>query len=184
VLCVVTQTFNTYNRIIMNNNYKSVAKIEVLSNPAFGVDIHVLLNRDLYPDEAVEVHDMTRKLINMIAENTMLHSEAYQKELVEQRRELLECFPEPIYVKEIPNEYNGGKLSPWYLVTTKKGVIKIGWRKRVIVIDWSDSDIVPKAEELFGSELVDNYKPTMSGKMIHAWGYDKANEYIHKLINL
>lgn len=32
--------------------------------------------------------------------------------------------------------------SPWWLVTTSKGVLVIGWRKKVIHIDWSNAGIV------------------------------------------
>lgn len=87
-------------------------------------------------------------------------------------------FTNPVYFKEIPNEYDGGWVSPWFLVTTTKGVIKIGWRKRVINIDWSESDVTANAEHLFPEETVTKFDRT-----IHAWGYDKAKEYIERILS-
>lgn len=96
------------------------------------------------------------------------------------KAELLECFEKagcgPIYVKEIPNEYWRTMCEPWLLVTTKIGPIKIGWRKRVINICWEDSDLKTKAEELFPKEDV-----TKHDRLIHAWSYDKAVEYLRKI---
>ncbi len=78
--------------------------------------------------------------------------------------------------KEIPNEYCGcERCSPWFLITTNFGVIKIGWRKRVINIDWSalaDSSIA----SLFEDESV-----TRGENFIHAWGLEKTQEYLSKI---
>ncbi len=95
----------------------------------------------------------------------------------EERRQLLNCFETAIYVKEIPNEYNRNR-NPWFLVTTHKGVIKIGRRKRVVNIDWSESDQMKDAHELFPNEDV-----TKMDRSIHAWGYDTAKEYINTILN-
>jgi len=101
------------------------------------------------------------------------------------REDLLKCFTkisttsrygQAVYVREIPNEYWGEMGEPWLIVTTEIGHVKIGWRKRVIEIDWSDTDIKSSAEDLFPDENV-----TKIDKMIHAWGYEKATEYIKKL---
>lgn len=85
----------------------------------------------------------------------------------------------PVYVREIDNKYCGPKCCPhrvWLLVTTRLGVIEIGWRKRVIVIDWSASDVTKTAAELFADEDV-----TKGVRMIHAWSYEKATEYLTKI---
>ena len=42
-----------------------------------------------------------------------------------------------IRMYELPNGYTGLIDHPWWLVKTSAGLIKIGWRKRVISIDWS-----------------------------------------------
>lgn len=62
--------------------------------------------------------------------------------------------------------------TPWYLVKTDFGLIKIGWRKRVINIDWSDTGIrhVVTADEVTKNET-----------MVHAWTKEKAIEYLKSL---
>lgn len=95
------------------------------------------------------------------------------------KADLIACFGydcQPIYVKEIPNEYFGRLSEPWLIVTTAIGHIKIGWRKRVIQIDWSQTDLVKTAEDLFPEENV-----TKDKQMIHAWSYEKAKEYLSVL---
>jgi hypothetical protein len=85
----------------------------------------------------------------------------------------------PVYVREIDNEYCGPKCCPhrvWLLVTTPVGVIKIGWRKHVMAIDWSASDVTATASDLFPDEDV-----TKGARMIHAYSYDKATDYLTKI---
>lgn len=96
--------------------------------------------------------------------------------------QLLECFSgQEIFVEPIQNEY----CKDWccrhkrsYIVVTRKGPIKIGWRKSVISIDWSNSQILATADALFPTENV-----TKDGRLIHAWGYDKAHEYVTRLLD-
>jgi len=84
-----------------------------------------------------------------------------------------------VYVEPIDNRYCGQACcwaSPWIIVTTQKGRIQLGWRKSVINIDWSESDI-----DLDGREIFKDEKVTTGEKYIHAWGYEKAIEYLTKL---
>lgn len=67
------------------------------------------------------------------------------------------------------------RASPWWLVQTKWGMIEIGWRKRVISIDWKDT---PLREINLTLEDV-----TKTETMIHAWTYIKAVEYLNSLRN-
>lgn len=86
-----------------------------------------------------------------------------------------------IYVEEIPNGYCSQYCclqKPWFVVTTKRGRIQLGWRKRVIQINWAGSDIESRAEELFTGEDV-----TKGDKMIHAWSYLKAQLYLKTLLD-
>lgn len=101
-------------------------------------------------------------------------------EALDEKTKLLSLFPNPIYVEAIPNRYDPSGFSrhlPWFKVTTTKGRIIIGWRRHVINIDWSELDNKKKAEELFASEDV-----TKGDYDIHAWGYEKAKEYISKIL--
>lgn len=98
-----------------------------------------------------------------------------------ERKDLLACFEEiPIFVEEIPNGYCSDychEKFPWFLVTTKRGPFMIGWRKRVIVIDWAGSNIRTDGDILFEHEGV-----TTGTDMVHAYGYKKAKEYIARLM--
>lgn len=79
-------------------------------------------------------------------------------------------------LKGIPNEYcSCDHCAPWFIVNTEFGRIIIGWRKRVINIDWSkiDSEAVFNIINLFDGEDV-----TKGKTFIHAWGWEKAQEYL------
>ena len=94
--------------------------------------------------------------------------------------QLLSCFQgRDIYAKPIKNGYCGlacCSYLPWFEVTTRFGIIKIGWRKHVIVLDWGESAISQTACEIFADEDV-----TKEGRLIHAWSLEKAKEYIDVL---
>jgi hypothetical protein len=88
------------------------------------------------------------------------------------------------FFTEIPNEYCGdrGDCSicqghPWLLVSTPVGIFKTGWRKRVIVIDWSRTSIKDDAIAIFGNETY----PTRFDKVIHAYSYADAAAYLEKV---
>jgi hypothetical protein len=102
-----------------------------------------------------------------------IHDEIVQK--------LTACFPSPaVYVQEIPNGYCKQYCcihKPWLIVTTARGPITIGWRKRVINIDWSNSEIKTTANDLFPDENV-----TKDGCLIHAWSYDDAKKYLKAVL--
>lgn len=77
----------------------------------------------------------------------------------------------------IPNEYGRDPdyFGPWFVVETPAGRIKVGWRKRVINIDWAEASLqVPSAT--FAEENVTSWATG-----IHAWGADKAVEYLRRL---
>ena len=59
--------------------------------------------------------------------------------------------------------------TPWYLAQTEHGLIKIGWRKRVIQIDWEDTKV---------RKIVTNDEVTKDDTSVHAWTYYKAVEYM------
>jgi hypothetical protein len=79
------------------------------------------------------------------------------------------------HLTETENEYGSAEYrGPWYHVHTSIGWFRIGWRKRVIEIDWGriDADLA----HLFVDEEV-----TKGFSYIHAWGYGKAAEYIKRI---
>ena len=76
------------------------------------------------------------------------------------------------YWPRTSNYYECIISNPWWFVTTDIGVITIGWRKRVIHIDWSTTDM----KCLIGPDDV-----TKDETFIHAWSEEKAIEYLKKI---
>lgn len=87
---------------------------------------------------------------------------------------------EVLSITQIPNDYwpmvgayeDVRRDNPWFIVKTLYGDIKIGWRKRVINIEWDGCKVEAKVTE---------DSTTANGYMVHAWGYHKAVEYLTKL---
>lgn len=76
------------------------------------------------------------------------------------------------------NEYHSGGRDrngekqywhPWWLVKTQYGFIKIGWRKRVIHIEWTDTPI---------RAIVTEDELTKDPYYVHAYSITKAVEYL------
>jgi hypothetical protein len=91
-----------------------------------------------------------------------------------------DCFAEAgmpaVYIQETDNEYCGALCCPhlpWLLVTTEIGIFKVGWRKRVMSLDWGKTQISASAHELFPDENV-----TKVGHEIHCWSYAKLGQYL------
>ena len=80
----------------------------------------------------------------------------------------------------IPNQYHPNPdpvyYGPWFMVETPKGRIKIGWRKRVISIDWSESGWSAKGSDVVGDKEVTHWE-----EGVHAYGADKAVECLRRL---
>ena len=78
----------------------------------------------------------------------------------------------------LPNQYCPcEKCAPWFRVDTEIGTITIGWRKRVINIDW---EAVPRK----GIDILPLFKGEQTTKeetYIHAWGVEKSVEYLSKI---
>lgn len=62
--------------------------------------------------------------------------------------------------------------SPWWLVLTEFGPVEIGWRKRVISIDWQDTA---------ARVVVTEDEVTKDTTSVHAWSYVKALTYLTAL---
>lgn len=163
----------------MDNEYKLISSIETSDN--LGVRIYIKSQRDVTDAEDKLCSEFVRQMAGSIEYfNESTSPEAIQG-MKDERNKILSLFQSVIYVREIPNEYwpknYGLHYYPWFIVTTSIGHIKMGCRKRVIVIDWTDTDVKLSADELFPGEEV-----TKINKSIHAWGYDKAREYIDRLL--
>lgn len=76
---------------------------------------------------------------------------------------------------QIPNEYwpdsyiDVSSKNPWWLVQTPIGMITIGWRKRVINIDWANTPL---------RTIITLDEVTKSETMVHAWSEEKMIEYL------
>jgi hypothetical protein len=83
-------------------------------------------------------------------------------------------------IRIIPNEYHSGIYNnPWFIIESKWGPIRIGWRKSVINIDWSDSRIKHKGRVLL-KEFHDK-GITIDDQYAHAYGKDNAVTYLRAL---
>lgn len=148
-----------------------------------GIELELMLdaNRELTDVDKnnILIH-VENILISLKDEKLNLDPEVREK-VKKEREDILAVFSgRQIFVEDTKNEYfiePYAKYYPWLIVTTHKGRIKIGWRKRVLNICWDDSTIKEGAKELFPDEGV-----TKFDKTIHAWGYDKAKEYIDLLL--
>jgi len=115
---------------------------------------------------------------------TYFHSSCNRKDLEESYREKFQKIFEDAGFKDIEltaitNKYcECNHCAPWYEVSTKQGEFSIGWRKRVIDIDWGGIQL-ENVDELFKNEDV-----TKGPTNIHAWGWDKAKDYLSLIYDL
>lgn len=70
---------------------------------------------------------------------------------------------------------------PWFLFHTIDGDIIMGWRKRVISIEWQENYKSFDMNELFGTENTTKWEKGEK-RGIHAWNTDKAYEYLNKVL--
>jgi hypothetical protein len=100
---------------------------------------------------------------------------------------LLLSYTTPISLKKLPNEYCGDhdssecsicKKQPWWEIKTDVGVIKVGWRKRVIELDWS------KTGYKIDPDKITTENVTKGSSYIHCWGYGDLLNYWSSLKNL
>lgn len=69
-----------------------------------------------------------------------------------------------------PRSYVDAVLSnPWWLVMTEMGLIEIGWRKRVININWQHTPV---------RRVITEDNVTKDSSMVHAYSIEKALEYL------
>ena len=148
-----------------------------------GIEIKIATTREMPDLNDKEIWKAKDEAVEMIKSEIMakiIQNDPKTKKEIKENKKLIELFNDPIYVEEIPNGYCDRyccRHLPWFVVTTKIGRIEIGWRKRVINIDWKDTIQNKTAEELFPDENVTKFERT-----IHAWSEEKAKEYLDKII--
>ena len=78
-------------------------------------------------------------------------------------------------LEKIENEYwpeaytEQREANPWWNVMTPVGTIKLGWRKRVLNIDWTDTSV---------RAIVTKDSVTKDETHVHAWSMGKAVNYL------
>jgi hypothetical protein len=161
---------------------KSVFKY-VSSGSKF-IDLEILLdiNRNLTENDNNSLREHVENIAKSLNEETIRLDPKSKEFANKEKTDIISLFGDrAIYVEEIPNGYCSEyccKHLPWFIITTNKGRIKIGWRKRVIEINWDDSIIIENAEFLFPNEDV-----TKFDKTIHAWELEKAKQYIDLILS-
>lgn len=164
--------------------YQCATAMEI-NGSEFGLKIFIKIDRKLNEsDRKVFFHVREAIESGLQKESLRLNPETHKEASLE-RAEILNLFTTPIFVEEIPNGYCSRyccAFKPWFVVTTAAGRIKIGWRKSVIHIEWTDSVIKRTAEEIFPKEEAwPGYETTQFDKTIHAHGYEPARRYIQRL---
>jgi len=86
---------------------------------------------------------------------------------------------------QLPNGYCGDLCCPhrpWMLAETKYGLIRIGWRKSVISIEWPNSVVTISGKAV--KPKADEWVTDLGDGGVHAWGYAKAVEYLSEFRRL
>lgn len=168
----------------MTMDYQSLYKTESHGiYGGFGLKIEVAATK--LPDLTVRAIQLaaweaaSRVEAEVMAAVVAANPEAQERRRAE-RASIVALFPELVLVEEIPNGYCSKwccRHLPWFVITVPVGRFKIGWRKRVINIDWSDTQGLKTADELFRTEDV-----TKGERCIHAWSLDHARRYIQAVL--
>ncbi len=75
----------------------------------------------------------------------------------------------------VPNQYCSCPMcGPWFEARTVFGLVTIGWRKRVIYLDWNKTGIQV-------NNVPEDSNITHGSGWTHAWGYEKAAEYLRTI---
>ena len=172
--------------VVEENKWKTVRSVEYGRGDAYRIQFVIARPVSEYEKEALyKAGDLL--------EDAMLKAEKdadpkTHETARENKDAILACFgglTNYVYIEEIPNGYCSRgccAFFPWFIVTTPIGRIKIGWRKRVIHLEWTDSAIKQDAKAIFpGEEAWPGYETTQYDKVIHAHSYEAAAKYIERL---
>ena len=147
-----------------------------------GIEINILTDATLEEMRSLWLGRGVNQIQKEVSEYFVkLSQELIQKKL-ERRRKFEGAFEKSglpaVYIEEILNEYWAETdvleraLSPWFICTTKIGHFKVGWRKRVIVLDWSKTDVKTEGRMIFP-----DYAGTVGDNYIHT-NWDTLPEHI------
>ena len=157
--------------------YKEIASIESFGDRSVGISISFAASFNITEEDQWWVREQCQSILKHLEHEAVKRDPKVIASIAQEKKDLLACFDGPIHARAVKNEYGEQPHFPWFKVTTQRGVIKIGWRRRVINIDWSESDIKGQSRDLFPNEDV-----TREDRYIHAWNYEKAKSYIDTLM--
>ena len=151
-----------------------------------GFGIKILVAADNLPDlqqlEIGRASDSATRLITNAVRGAIKANDPKTPLATKHNRKIIdEVFTSPIFIEEIENGYCKDWCCahlPWFIVTTTAGRFVIGWRKRVISIDWSETIGTETAEAIFANEEV-----TKGDKSIHAWSVEDAKRYVNTILS-
>ena len=161
--------------------YKVLSGMESLGRDFLGIRVMVMLSREFTSEDETNASRCVRQLSTLLQKETARLDPQTEVMKAKEKGAFEHAFTTGgfpvIFMEAIPNEYWGDDAialsSPWYLVTTPKGHFKVGWRKRVIVLDWERSTIQASADQTFPTE-----DTTKGDRMIHCWSYEKLAKYL------
>ena len=145
----------------------------------FGLKILISYKRELNDKDSSMLSKVAREIEEAISSESVRLDPAAAQRNAEDKAEILSLFEQPIFVEEIPNGYSNSwwySHFPWYRITTPLGHWVVGWRKRVLVIDWSSTVIKAYAKDVIPDDV------TKHDRLVHAWTMEKAKEYIALII--
>lgn len=79
------------------------------------------------------------------------------------------------YTPDDPRYFEMPPRCAWWFVKTCAGWVEIGWRKRVISINWQDTHV---------RQVITEDDVTKEDTYVHAYDFGKALEYLMKLAPL
>lgn len=148
-----------------------------------GIAILVKVNRKTTEADKTAAWNAAYDFKREIETNTFKNDPAGPAQRAAYRAEIEDIYRKAevpaIYMEELPNGYCNQPCclnKPWFRVTSHIGHIEIGWRKRVISIDWKGTRIKQSGQELFPDDNVTRWEHG-----IHAWSHEAAIKYLKKL---
>lgn len=161
-----------YERAYYEESFGGMGAVGLRIDLATGVDLKSEGMQKSLRDAAEIISKQIKRQLYASSDEAIRHAKL-------QEEGITALFSAPIYIEKIPNGYCNDSCCehlPWFVVTTKIGRITIGWRKRVLSIDWSQTPAASAAE------LFPNKNVTKGEKSIHAWSYEDARKYLKVIL--